>query len=361
MILAIVNENSSTEKRVSLIPKDIELLIKKGFEVLVEKDAGQGSYISDEEYKKSGAKIIDSKKELFGKSDIILKVGKIQNDEIEYISAGKIVICCPDSSFEKEMVQKCKEKKALLFAMDQIPRTTKAQSMDVLSAGASIAGYKAVIKAADVLSQYFPMMMTAAGTILPTKVFILGVGVAGLQAIATAKRLGAKVSAYDIRPVVKEQVESLGAKFIEFEMKNENAEEKTGYAKEQTKEDKENQQKQMAKIITESDVVITTAMIPGRKSPILITDEMVSNMKVGSVIVDIATAKGGNVEGSREGEIIEKYGVNIIGFSDYPSQLSMSASKMYSKNITNFILEFLKEGEFVMNKEDEIISNIIIC
>jgi H+-translocating NAD(P) transhydrogenase subunit alpha len=289
-----------------------------------------------------------------------------------------ILIGLFDPFYNKEKLQAFAKRNITTFALDMMPRTTRAQSMDVLSSQSSIAGYKAVITAAYHLPQYFPMLTTAAGTITPAKVLILGAGVAGLQAIATAKRLGAVTSAYDIRPEVKEQVESLGAKFIVLVSETNKYKEdspltrgdvplsgtegsKDGYAKELTEEQKQKQQEELASIIAKHDVVITTALIPGRQAPVLIKNEVIQQMKSGSIIVDLATEKGGNVEGSEKDKVVTKHDITIIGHTNYPSQTSKDASKLYSKNMYNFLLNLLDEkGEININLEDEIISGTLL-
>jgi len=353
MKVAVLKELSKEEKRVALIPAHVSALAKAGLEIFVESNAGEKAGFSDSDYKEAGAKIGNVKE-----ANIFLKVSVPTEEDLTKIKEGSTLISQLDPYFNTELLEKFNEKKLISFALEFIPRITRAQSMDVLSSMASIAGYKAVLAAAHELPMYFPMLMTAAGTIMPAKVFILGAGVAGLQAIATAKRLGAQVEAYDIRPVVKEQVESLGAKFVEFEV--ESAEGSGGYAKEQSEDAIKKQQELMTKKISEMDVVITTALIPGRKAPVLLSENMIRGMKKGSVIVDLATEKGGNVESSEKDQIVEKHGVKIIGYSDYPSRTAKHASQLFSKNISTFLLNMSKEGAFKVDMEDEIVAGSLI-
>jgi NAD(P) transhydrogenase subunit alpha len=246
------------------------------------------------------------------------------------------------------------------FGLEFVPRISRAQSMDVLSSMAAIAGYRSVLEAANLLPKYFPMLMTSAGTITPAKVFVIGAGVAGLMAIATAKRLGAVVEAYDTRPAVKEQVESVGAKFVEFDLETADAEDKGGYAKAQSDEFYKKQQEQMKAKVESVDVVITTAAIPGKQAPVLITDDMLQAMRPGSVIIDLAAERGGNTEGAVAGEVIEKHGVKIVGYIDYPSRSSVHASQLFSKNISTFLLNMVKEGAFKIDLEDEIVKGALL-
>jgi len=265
-----------------------------------------------------------------------------------------------DAFFKLDLMEQLAARRISGFGLEFVPRITRAQSMDVLSSMAAIAGYRAVIEAADLLPKYFPMLMTSAGTISPAKVFVIGAGVAGLMAIATAKRLGAVVEAYDTRPAVKEQVESVGAKFVEFDLETADAEDKGGYAKAQSDEFYRKQQEQMKTKVEAVDVVITTAAIPGKQAPVLITDDMLQAMRPGAVIIDLAAERGGNTEGAVAGEVVEKHGIRIVGYIDYPSRSSVHASQLFSKNISTFLLNMIKEGEFKIDLEDEIVKGSLL-
>ena len=362
MNIGIPKEKTEHESRVALVPSHIKPLIKKGFGVYVEKDAGADAGYMDSEYEEKGATIIDDFKTLAEKARVILSVrsaNAAENGEDmvgmlgeDHILIGMLEPYERDASFERLLTNK-----TTAFSMELIPRTTRAQSMDVLSSMANLAGYKSVIIGANHASRLFPMMMTAAGTITPASVFVLGVGVAGLQAIATAKRLGAVTSAYDIRSEVKEQVESLGAKFVEFDL--ESGEGEGGYAKEMDESFYEQQRQMMFEELSNKDVVITTANIPGKKAPTLITKEMVEAMQKGSVIVDLAAERGGNCELSKAGETVEHNGVKIVGPINLPAALAYNASALYSKNITSFLFNLFKKDEGAsssINWEDDIVN-----
>jgi NAD(P) transhydrogenase subunit alpha len=280
--------------------------------------------------------------------------------EVEKMKEGTALICLMDAFFKLDLMQLLADRKINGFGLEFVPRITRAQSMDVLSSMAAIAGYRAVIMSAELLPKYFPMLMTSAGTITPAKVFVIGAGVAGLMAIATAKRLGATVEAYDTRPAVKEQVESVGARFIEFDLETEDAEDKGGYAKAQSEEFYRKQREQMKAKVTAVDVVITTAAIPGKQAPVLITDDMLQDMRPGSVIIDLAAERGGNTEGAVAGEVVEKHGIRIVGYTDYPSRSAVHASQLFSKNIATFLLNMVKDGEFRIDLEDEIVKGALL-
>ena len=366
MILGIPNETLEGEKRVAIVPSHVPLLQKQGFIVHIEAGAGLSAGFTDKMYEEQGVRIIPSAEELFTESKIILHVrglGTSNDPDAGYINSLKenhILIGLLDPFNNKDIVKKLATKKIKSFSMELIPRITRAQSMDVLSSQANIAGYKAALIAADTLPKMFPMMMTSAGTITPARVFIIGAGVAGLQAIATCNRLGAIVSAYDIRPIVKEQVQSLGAKFVEFDLETETAEDKGGYAKEMDAAFYKKQQQMMSKVISENDVVIATAAVPGKKAPVLVTKDMVSGMKQGSLIVDLAAEQGGNCEVTEPGKTIEVDGVTVIGPLNIPSMVAFHASQMYSKNIANFLALMVKDGKMEINTEDEVISGALI-
>tara|TARA_B110000014_G_C20112534_1_gene586444 strand:+ start:1365 stop:2498 length:1134 start_codon:yes stop_codon:yes gene_type:complete len=356
MIVAIPKEINALETRVAATPGSIKDLIKSGMEVHVESKAGIKSFITDQDYKDAGAKVIDSVTELYSKADIIIKVLPLAEKESSFISEGSVFISLCQTTRETQQVKVLQDKSVTGFSMHLIPRTTLAQKMDALSSQANIAGYKAVLLAATRLGVYMPLLMTAAGTIRPAKILILGAGVAGLQAIATAKRLGAQVEAFDVRPIVKEQVESLGAKFIEVESSSSDGVGEGGYAKETSDEYKRLQQEMIHQHISKSDVVITTALIPGRPAPLLIPKSMVDAMKPGSIIMDLAAENGGNCELTVKDKIIEHNHVSIDGTSNIPGTMPVHASELYAKNVAAFLTYMIKDGELVLDMEDEIIS-----
>ncbi len=366
MIVAIPKEILPNERRVALIPTTISTLKKNGVEVWVEKGAGAKAQFPDSAYEEAGAKVEESIELLYQNADVVLKVRPpafheaLNKHEVDLLKPQSVLVSLLDAYFQPETIQKLAEREVTSFALEFLPRITRAQSMDVLSSMSAIAGYRAVVSAAAELPKYFPMLMTAAGTITPAKVFVIGAGVAGLMAIATAKRLGAIVEAYDTRPVVKEQVESVGAKFVELKLDTENAESKGGYAQAQSEEFYQKQQAMMIQYVSSADVVITTAAIPGKKAPRLITDEMVQKMKPGSVIVDLASERGGNVEGTVESEKVIKHGVTLLGYADHPARVAVHSSQLYSKNISTFFVNLLNEGALNLNMEDEIIAHTLV-
>lgn len=364
MIIAIPKELLPGENRVACVPDVASKLIKSGFEVLVEKNAGLNAGFRDDQYIKAGAKIANTVEELYANADLIFKVQRpIEHpsgkNEIDLYKKGSLLISLAYVLHYYDIAKKCAEKGIDFISMDMIPRTTLAQKMDALSSQANIAGYKSVILAANHLGKIFPLMMTAAGTISPAKVVIMGAGVAGLQALGTAKRLGAVVEVSDIRPAVKEEVQSLGGKFIEVET-SEEMQDAGGYAKEASPEFLKKQQELIFKHVTEADIVITTALVPGKKAPILVTEEMVKNMRAGSVVLDMATEFGGNCEISEKGKTVKKYDVTIIGEPNLPSMVPTHASEMYSKNILSLIQHISKEGRINLNLEDEIVKGCLI-
>ena len=357
MNVVIPKETLENETRVAATPGSVKELIKAGLSVMVETQAGVKSHISDTDYKDAGASIIESKEELLSKADIVLKVLPPTLDQIVLLQPKSIVISFCQTTRDIDTVKALKEQSVTGFSMHLIPRTTLAQKMDALSSQANIAGYKAVLIAASKLGVYMPLLMTAAGTIRPAKVLVLGAGVAGLQAIATAKRLGAQVEAFDVRPIVKEQVESLGAKFIEVDSNNDDeGVGDGGYAKETSEDYKNRQQKLIHDHISKSDVVVTTALIPGKAAPILIPASMVDAMKSGSVIMDLASENGGNCELTKKDEIITHNGVTIDGSSNIPGSMPVHASELYAKNITAFLTYMIEDGELKLNLDDEIVS-----
>ena len=359
MVIGVPKETLGGENRIGVTPNTIKELIKKDFEVIIESGAGIGSFITDEDYQAAGAKIISSANEVYNSSDAIIKVNPPSNDEINLLKEGCHILSFMQPTKELELVKSINNKKITGFSLHLIPRTTLAQKMDALSSQTNIAGYRAVLMGAMHIKKYMPLLMTAAGTIKPAKVLVIGAGVAGLQAIATAKRLGSQVEAFDVRPVVKEQVESLGAKFIEVEATDDDGVGEGGYAKETSDEYKKKQSELMAVHLSKSDIVITTALIPGRPAPKLITDEMVNSMKPGSAIIDLASENGGNCTLTKPDEIINHNGVIIDGTSNIASEMSIDATGVLSKNIVSFLTHVFKEGK--MDLEDEITSGSLYC
>jgi NAD(P) transhydrogenase subunit alpha len=361
MNVAILKETLPGENRVAAIPATVKEMVKSDMKVLVESGAGDNSHISNDEYKNAGAEIVSDRANLLANTDLILKVAPAELDEIDMMKDGTVYVSFFQTTIQTEHVKKLVNKNISAFSMHLIPRTTLAQSMDALSSQSNIAGYKAVLLGAAHLSVYMPLLMTAAGTIPPAKVLILGAGVAGLQAIATAKRLGAQVEAFDVRPVVKEQVESLGAKFVEVESDEEDGVGEGGYAKETSEDYKQRQQQLIKEHIAKSDMVITTALIPGRPAPVLIPDEMVQGMKHGSVIMDLAAENGGNCELTTPDEVTISHGVIIDGSLNLPATMPKHASQLYAKNIITFVKHLCPEGEIKMDLEDEIISGALFA
>lgn len=362
MKVGIPKEIAAGEKRVAVIPNMLNVITKLNHEVLVEKDAGTAAGFADSAYADQGAQIVDSAKELYAQADLVLKIQPpVENPQLgmhesEALKEGATLITFLSPTTHGEGIKKLNGRKVTAFDMGFVPRITRAQSMDALSSMATVAGYKAVLLGANKLGKMFPLMMTAAGTIAPSNVMVLGAGVAGLQAIATAKRLGAKVEAFDPRLAVKEQVESLGAKFIEMEMP-EDAETEGGYAKELGDEFLKKEQEAIASRLPKMDLVITTAQIFGKAAPILITEEMIKMMPLGSVIVDLATEQGGNTEITKK-DTIEKHGVTVIGAVNLPTEIPLHASQMYSKNITNLLKHIY--GEETIDWEDEIVKGACV-
>ena len=356
MYIAIPKENLNNETRVAATPASVKELIKVGLNVHIQSNAGLESHISNSDYESAGAKIVDSKDELFSKADIVAKVLPPTLDQIVQMRPKTLMISFCQTMREIDTVKALKEQSVTGFSMHLIPRTTLAQKMDALSSQANIAGYKAVLMAASKLGVYMPLLMTAAGTIRPAKVLVIGAGVAGLQAIATAKRLGSSVEAFDVRPIVKEQVESLGAKFIEVESNDDEGVGEGGYAKETSDKYKEQQQQLMHEHISKADMVITTALIPGKPAPLLIPTTMVDGMKSGSVIMDLASENGGNCELTKTDEIVVHNGVTIDGTSNIPGTMPIHASELYAKNVTAFLTYMIKDREINLDLEDEIIS-----
>ena len=356
MKISIPKETIHDETRVAATPQSVKELIKAGYEVNIETGAGTSSFISDDNFKNAGANIVNSTNELFKDSDIIIKVAAPTSDEIELMPKDSILVSFFQPTIELEKVKSISNKNITGLSMHLVPRTTLAQKMDALSSQANIAGYKAVLMGSSHMNVYMPLLMTAAGTIRPAKVLILGAGVAGLQAIATAKRLGAQVEAFDVRPEVKEQVESLGAKFVEVSSESDDGVGEGGYAKETSDEYKQKQQELIKEHISKADMVVTTALIPGRKAPILIGKDVVELMKPGSVIMDLAAENGGNCEVTEKDKIITHNDVIIDGTSNIPATMPVHASELYAKNISALVLYMTKENNLNLDMDDEIIS-----
>ena len=360
VVVGVPKETAELEKRVALVPETVAKLVDKGLEVQIEKDAGLASNYLDDTYREAGATIVEERSELFSSADILIAIQTPDEEDLSKLKEGAILVCFLWALQNENTVAFLKEHKITALGMDAIPRISRAQNMDALSSMSSIAGYKAALIGANELDRYFPMMMTAAGTVAPAKVLVLGAGVAGLQAIATAKRLGAVVEAFDIRPAVKEQVESLGAEFVEVPDLDEDTETKGGYAKELSEDKQERQRQVIHEHAKKSDIIITTALIPGKPAPKLVTEQMVHDMHPGSVVVDLAAEQGGNCELTEAGETIEVNEVKIAGPLNIASSLAYHASQLYSKNMMALLDHLLEEGEPHFDFEDEITLNTTI-
>jgi NAD(P) transhydrogenase subunit alpha len=361
MNIAVPKEVHLGETRVALIPEHIAKLVEMGAYITVESGIGQKLNFSDEDYAKAGASLEADRNNLLQTADMVLRIRKPAMEELALLKEKSTYVSLLDPFNERELVEKLMNKRVTAISMEMIPRITRAQKMDVLSSQANLAGYAAVIIAAERLDKIFPMMMTPAGTISPARVFVIGVGIAGLQAIATAKRLGARVDAFDTRPVVEEQVKSLGARFVKIDL-GETGQTKDGYAKALTEEQLQKQREGMAKVCAAADVVITTAQVFGRKAPLIVTEDMVAGMSKGSVLVDLAVETGGNVAGSQANQEVEVDGVRIIGLANLPGEVAVNASQMFSSNLFALVAEFWNEEEkrFVLDSEDEIIQGCVI-
>lgn len=365
MKVAIVRETFPGERRVALIPDLVPSLSKAGWQVLVEAGAGKAAGFIDADYQAKGAGIAADRRNAFDQADVVLQVRSLGTNpkagraDLDYLRPGLVLIGQCDPLGNPSAIKDLADRKATVFAMELIPRITRAQSMDVLSSMATIAGYKAVLKAADQLPKLFPMLMTAAGTLKAAKVLVLGAGVAGLQAIAASRRLGAIVQAYDVRPVVKEQIESLGAKFVDLQLENASAEDKEGYAKQLTEDQVRLQQERLAFVAADCDVCISTAAIPGKPSPVLLTTDAVRKMKPGSVIVDLAAERGGNCELTQADQVVVVGGVTILGPTNLSAEVPQHASQMYAKNLVTFLLHLTKNGEIEIDLKDEIIRDTL--
>lgn len=355
--IGIPRERAPRERRVAATPETVKRFRRLGFQVLVEREAGLAAGFTDDEYAEAGAELVETGSDVYQRTDIVLKVQRPLPEEVELLRPGQVVIGFLQPLIAPELVVALAERGVIAVSMDTIPRITRAQPMDALSSMSTVAGYKAVLLAANELPKFFPLMMTAAGTIRPAKVLVLGAGVAGLQAIATARRLGALVEAFDTRPVVKEQVESLGAKFLELGV---TTEEVGGYAKELAEEHLRREQELIHNHCLEADVVITTALVPGRRAPLLIREETVRQMRPRSVIVDLAAEMGGNCELTVPGETIVRYGVTIMGPLNLPSEMAYTASQMYARNVAALLEHLAPKGEFAWNFEDEITRGVVL-
>ncbi len=369
LIFGVPKEIMPGERRVAAIPETVKALVSKGAQVLVEKDAGVGSFFSNEEYQNAGATVVDNVEELFEKADVILKVKEpqfntqINKHEVDMMHAGQVLVTFlhPAAPANHEMIKNLTAKGVTALTLDGIPRISRAQAMDALTSMSTVAGYKAVLMAANRVPKFVPMIGTAVGMISPATVTVLGAGVAGLQAIATAKRLGAVVYAVDIRPEAAEHAKSLGAKIIETGVPAEIAIGEGGYAKSLPEEWLVKERTALFDTIVKSDIVVSTALVPGRMAPILITEEMVKEMKPGSAIVDVAIDQGGNCALTVGGEVIEKYGVSVDGTKNIPGMVPASATTMFAKNIVNFLNNFIKDGQVIIDMNDEITASTLVC
>lgn len=358
MVIGLLKEELP-EKRAALLPEHVKHLVKLNVQVVIEKASGESAFATDDAYVEAGAEVL-TRDQVLGKASLLVKISEPDEELLEQVKPDKLWLSEYKPLWNKKLVKKFQEKGITSFSMDSIPRTTRAQAMDVLSSMATVAGYKAVLEAAMHLPNFFPMFMTAAGTIRPANVLVLGAGVAGLQAIAIARKLGAQVEAFDVRSAVKEEVMSLGARFVEVEGASEDAA-AGGYAIEQTEEYKRKQQEAINKHAAKANVVICTAQIPGRQAPTLIAKEVVENMKNGSVIIDLASSTGGNCELSEDNKTVVKHGVTIVGQSNYASEMPSDASKMFGKNVINFLeLMIAEDGSLNLNFEDDIVKGTCI-
>jgi NAD(P) transhydrogenase subunit alpha len=365
MRIGVPTETFPGETRVALVPAALAPLKKAGAAIVIERGSGEAAGFPDAAFTTAGAEIA-SRDDVFATSDVVLQVRTPPANpdgraDLARIRQGQTLIGFAEPLTTPSETRAVAERGATLFAMELMPRITRAQSMDALSSMATIAGYKAVLLAASTLPRMFPMLMTAAGTVAPARVFIMGAGVAGLQAISAARRLGAKVEAYDVRPAVKEQVQSLGAKFVEVPLETAGAEDKGGYATAQDEAFYRRQREMMLKVVAGNDVVITTALVPGRKAPVLVTEQMVTGMQPGSVIVDLAAERGGNCELTEPDRTVVKHGVTIIGPINLPATVPYHASQMYAKNITTFLLHLMKGGSLVIDTNDEITRETLVA
>ncbi len=367
MKVAVVRETCPGERRVALVPDIVPSLTKAGWQVAVESGAGMAAGFPDAAYQAKGAEIVGDRAAVFSQADVVLQVRTLGTNpeagrtDLDLLRKGLVLVGMCDPLGNPQAIKELGDRDAIVFAMELLPRITRAQSMDVLSSMATVSGYKAVIRAADHLPRLFPMLMTAAGTLKAAKVLVIGAGVAGLQAIASARRLGANVQAYDVRPAVKEQIESLGAKFVDLQLDTANAEDKGGYAKQLSDDQIRLQQERLALVAAECDVCISTAAIPGKPSPVLLTADAVHRMRPGSVIVDLAAERGGNCELTKADETTVVNGVTILGPTNLPAEVPQHASQMYAKNLATFLLLLTKNGELEIDLKDEIIRDTLVA
>ena len=367
MIIGITRELVAGENRVSLCPDNVQSLVDKGLELWVEQNAGAQAGFSDDDYTSVGAKVVSDRDELFAKSDVILQVQSFgsntenADDDLKRLKAKQLVIGMMDPLAQPQAAQQVAGTGATAIALEMVPRISRAQSMDVLSSMATLAGYRSVLLGAEAAPRILPMLMTAAGTLQPARGLIMGVGVAGLQACATAKRLGAVVEAYDVRPAAREQIISVGATPVELDLPTESSEGAGGYAKKQSEEFLRMQREQMTEVVARQDIIITTAAIPGAKSPILVTEDMLKAMKAGSVLVDLAAERGGNCESTQMGKTVVAHGVTIVGPENLASDVAFHASQMYGNNIQTLLELILEEGQINLDFEDEIVAGTVIA
>ena len=366
MVVGIPAETFPGERRVATVPAVVPALMKAGLDVLLEPGAGAAAGFPDADYVEKGAALATDRAHLFATGDVVLQVRALGANpdagraDLDLLRPGQVVIGLSEPLGAPAAARELAARGATAFSMELIPRITRAQSMDALSSMATIAGYKAVLVAAEALPRMFPMMMTAAGTVTPARVFVVGAGVAGLQAIASARRLGAKVEAYDVRPAVKEQVESLGASFVDLPLDTAGSEDAGGYAKAQDETFYARQREMMGRVVAASDVVVTTALIPGRPAPVLVTDAMVAGMTPGSVVVDLAAERGGNVEPSRPDEVVTAHGVTVLGPTNLPSTVPYHASQMYARNVSALLLHLVRDGAVALDPDDEITTGTLV-
>jgi len=358
VLLAIPKDHTTNETRVTMIPADVKKLVTSGLRVIIETTAGMGLY-SDDMYREAGATIASTTPDTVKNADIVLRVRKPEVASLNSLKKGALHVSFMDPNNSPDFIKACCDNTITSIALDMIPRSTRAQKMDILSSQANLGGYVAVILAAEKLAKILPMMTTPAGTLSPARVFVIGVGVAGLQAIATAKRLGARVEAFDTRPVVEEQVQSLGAKFVKIELGT-TGQTTQGYATQLTSEQLEKQRELLAKHVASADIVITTAQIFGKKAPVIVTDPMIQGMAPGSVIVDMAIESGGNVEGAELDNIVTRHGVHIMGISNLPGQVAVHASQMLSANLFHLVQTFWNGKTINLNFEDDILAGCVV-
>jgi NAD(P) transhydrogenase subunit alpha len=360
MKIAVPKEIVAGERRVALTPDAVAALVKAGLEVLVEAGAGGGASHADAAFEKAGARIVSDAATVYAQADVLVKVQKPTPEEVDRLREGSVLVAFLQALGNADLVQRLAARRITSFGMEGIPRISRAQKMDALSSQANLAGYKAVLIAAGSLPKFFPMLMTAAGTVFAARVLVIGAGVAGLQTIATARRLGAQVWGYDVRAAVKEQIESLGAKFLEFDLGIADAEDKGGYAKALSAEQARKQQEMLAERTKDFDVVVTTALVPGRPAPRLVTKETVAGMRPGSVIVDLAAEAGGNCELTKADEVVVAHGVTIHGPTNLPATMAVHASQLYARNVTELLNEFVKKGVLAVDLEDDVIKGACV-